>query len=79
MSKLIKIIKKIKCQKGFHKWVPLYIKGEYNNKMIKFIACYCKDCRKGYSEAHNINNIAKNSQFGTYSEKYFNEKSNKDN
>ena len=50
---------------------PIFIKGEYNNSTIKFIACFCERCRKGYNEAHEINDATNNREFGTYSEKYF--------
>jgi len=60
-----------KCKLFGHKWMPLFIKGEYNGKTIKFIACYCKRCQKGYNEVININEVAENKEFGTYNEKYF--------
>jgi len=62
-----------KCKWFGHKWLPVYIKGEYNGKTIKFISCYCDRCRKGYDESLAINNAAINRKFGTYSERYFNE------
>jgi len=62
-----------KCKFWGHKWIPVYIKGEYNGTVTKFIACYCKRCRKGYNEALAIDMVAKNREYGTYNEKYFNE------
>jgi len=61
-----------KCKLFGHKWVPVFIKGEYNGKFIKFIACYCDRCNKGYNEVFGINEVAINREFGTYSEEYFN-------
>ncbi len=60
-----------KCKLFGHKWMPVYIKGDYNGKTVKFIACYCDRCRKGYNEAQDINQSAENREYGTYSEKYF--------
>ena len=60
-----------KCKFWGHKWLPVYIKGEYNGTVVKFIACYCSRCRKGYDEALDINKVAINTEYGTYSEKYF--------
>ena len=60
-----------KCKLFGHKWTPVFIKGEYNGQMIKFIACFCGRCRKGYGEVHEIVGAAKNRQFAEYSEKYF--------
>ena len=62
-----------KCKWFGHKWLPVYIKGEYNSKTIKFISCYCSRCLKGYDESLAINEAAINIKFGTYNEKYFNE------
>jgi len=60
-----------KCKRKGHKWVPMFIKGTYNNKVVKFIACYCERCNKGWDEAGDINEIAINREYGTYAEKYF--------
>ena len=60
-----------KCKLFGHKWTPLFIKGKYNGKVIKFIACFCQRCNKGYNEVHDINEAAIDREFGTYSEKYF--------
>ena len=65
-----------KCKFWGHKWIPVYIKGSYNGIMVKFIACYCARCRKGYHEAMGIYLMAEDRRFGTYSEKYFNEDKN---
>ena len=62
-----------KCKFWGHKWTPVFIKGEYNGKTIKFIACYCERCKKGHEEAVFITLAAKNREYGTYSEKYFEE------
>lgn len=62
-----------KCKWFGHKWSPVYIKGEYNGKTIKFISCYCGRCRKGHDESLAITNAAIDRKFGTYNEKYFNE------
>jgi len=60
-----------KCKFFGHKWLPVYIKGKYNGKTIKFIGCYCDRCRKGYDEVLEINTAAIDMEYGTYSEKYF--------
>ena len=60
-----------KCEFFGHKWVPVFIKGEYNGEIIKFISCYCNRCRKGYDESLSITKAAINREYGTYSEKYF--------
>ena len=64
-----------KCNILGHKWVPVFIKGQYNGKVIKFIACFCgrDKCRKGYNETQQITLAAINKEFGTYNEKYFEE------
>jgi hypothetical protein len=59
------------CKWIGHKFVPVYIKGEYNGKVLKFIGTYCDRCGKGQSELHKINNAAINREYGTYSEQYF--------
>jgi len=64
------------CGIAGHEWRPIFIKGEYNNKMIKFIACSCINCGKGYEESYEIHDIAKNRVFGTWTEKYFDEGKN---
>jgi len=61
-----------KCKLFGHKWTPVFIKGKYNGEVVKFISCFCDRCGKGYDEVHNINKVAENREFGTYSEKYFN-------
>ena len=62
-----------RCKFFGHKWIPVFIKGEYNGKVVKFIGCYCERCYKGKNEIHQINLAAKNLEYGTYSEKYFDE------
>ena len=62
-----------KCKLWGHKWLPVYIKGEYNGTVVKFIACYCSRCRKGHDESLDITLAAKNREYGTYNEKYFEE------
>ncbi len=62
----------LKCRLFGHKWVPVFIKGNYNGKTIKFIACFCSRCNKGYNELGEINDVAENAEYGTYSESYFN-------
>ena len=64
-------MKNLKCKLFGHKWNPVFIKAEYNGKVVRFIACYCSRCMKGYKEAMDINNTGKNRRFGTYAEKYF--------
>ena len=61
------------CKILGHKWAPMYIKGNYNKIEVKFIACYCKRCYKGYDEA--IDAIQKQTicEYNTYQEKYFNQ------
>jgi hypothetical protein len=65
------IMKINKCKWFGHKWIPVFIKGTYNDLETKFISCYCERCGKGFKEVTQINNLAKNSKYGTYSEKYF--------
>lgn len=60
-----------KCKLFGHKWIPVFIKGEYNGRTVKFIACFCDRCNKGYDEVHQITASAINKEFGTYSENYF--------
>lgn len=60
-----------KCKWFGHMWVPVFIKGTFNNLETKFISCYCERCNKGYKEVMKINDIARNREYGTYSEKYF--------
>ncbi len=64
-------MKNWKCKVFGHKWKPVFIKAEYNGKVVKFISCYCSRCFKGYNESLEINKIGKDRRFGTYSEKYF--------
>ena len=64
--------KHILCNFFGHKWIPVYIKGDYNGKTIKFITCYCKRCNIGHFETIDIETAAINKQYGTYNEKYFN-------
>lgn len=59
------------CKLFGHKWTPVYIKGEYNGKMVKFISCYCSRCGYGENEVYEINDTAINRVFGTYSKKFF--------
>jgi len=65
-----------KCNLLGHKWLPVYIKGTYNGKVVKFIGCYCNRCRRGYDESLEITEAAIDRKFGTYSEKYFDEDEN---
>jgi len=60
-----------KCKWFGHKWIPVFIKGKYNDLETKFISCYCGRCNKGFEEVGIINDLAKDRQYGTYSEKYF--------
>lgn len=62
-----------KCKLFNHKWLPVYIKGDYNGKTIKFIGCYCERCFKGHKEILEIDKVATNHKYGTYNEKYFND------
>ena len=41
---------KKKCARWGHKWVPVFIAGEYNGIHVRFIACYCQRCRIGYND-----------------------------
>ena len=59
------------CNIFGHKWIPVFIKAEYNSTEAKFISCYCSRCDKGLKETHHINQIGINKKYGTYSEKYF--------
>ena len=69
-------MKNWKCKIFGHKWTPVFIKAEYNGEVVRFIACQCERCNKGYDGAHKINQVGKNRRFGTYSEKYFDENKN---
>jgi len=60
-----------KCKLLGHRWVPVFIKGTYNGKEVKFIACHCERCNKGKKEMSGIIDLAVNRKYGTYSEKYF--------
>lgn len=60
-----------KCKLFGHKWTPIFIKGKYNNKTVKFIGCFCGRCRKGHDEILEVNELAIDREFGTYNEKYF--------
>ena len=71
IKKANKKLIKLRCKSGIHKWIPVYIRGTYNEKEVKFIACFCDHCRYGYDEVLEINEIALNKKYGTYSEKYF--------
>jgi hypothetical protein len=59
------------CKWLGHKLVPVFIKGQYNGKTVKFIACFCERCKKGENELYDIHNAAINREYGTYSESYF--------
>lgn len=59
------------CKILGHNWVPVFIKGVYNKRMIKFVGCYCQRCSKGEKEVNELNEIAINRQYGTYNERYF--------
>ena len=59
------------CKYRWHKWIPVFIKGTYNNKEIKFITCKCDRCYKWSKEISIINNLAINRKYWTYNEEYF--------
>lgn len=59
------------CEYRWHKWIPVFIKAKYNNKLVKFIACYCDRCGKWEDEVTIINDLAINRHYWTYSEEYF--------
>ena len=42
-----------KCKWFGHKWIPVFIKGKYNDLETKFISCYCCRCNKGFNRNRN--------------------------
>ena len=58
-----------------HKWEQVYISGKLGKIYIKFIGTYCLTCRKGYPEIMDIlYKMGDDLKYGTYNEKYFDEK-----
>lgn len=68
---MIKWWKTNKCEVLGHKWTPVFIKGKYNGKMIKFISCSCDRCGMGDDEVYKIVSAGENREYATYNEKYF--------
>lgn len=62
-----------RCKFFGHKLKPVFIKGYYGNKKLKFIGAYCKRCGKGRKELHEAINLQDIKVYNTYNEKYFDE------
>lgn len=62
-----------RCKWFGHKWVPVFIKGEFNGIPVKFIGCYCSrlECEKGDKELRQTNNSLTKREYGTHYEEYF--------
>ena len=65
------IKEQMSCEKRWHKWQPVFISATYNLTDVKFIACRCDRCWKGWDEIHNIIDVWTNKKYWTFSEEYF--------
>jgi len=69
----MKIIKIDWCKILGHSYEPIFIKGAYADKEVKFIGCKCRRCDFGEDELLDANKKMDRSDFCTYSEKYWHE------
>lgn len=61
------------CKILGHSYEPIFIKGAYGDKEVKFIGCVCRRCDFGKDELLDANKKMDRSDFCTYSEKYWHE------
>ena len=61
------------CKILGHSYEPIFMKGSYADKEVKFIGCKCRRCGFGEDELLDANKKMDRSDFCTYSEKYWNE------
>ena len=59
------------CKLLGHRWVPVFISGEYKGIKVKFIGTYCSRCDKGHDELLNTVRSQTDITYGTYVEEYF--------
>ena len=60
------------CKILGHSYEPLFIKGRFADKEVKFISCKCRRCDFGEPEIVDTVDKMDDYDFFTYTEKYFN-------
>jgi len=59
------------CKILGHKWIPVFIRGYYGKKEVKFIGAECKRCILGEDDLRIAIEKMENNIICSYSEKYY--------
>ena len=59
------------CKILGHKWIPIFIRGYYGKKEVKFIATVCKKCKLGEEDLKIAITKMDNNIICSYSEEYY--------